>query len=107
MSLQFVLFGDRATNALNDRFRTHWATALRLLNNDQLFGAVGLNSECRAAARSSLRVALLHSPLDVLRIVIASANDNQVFEATRDEQIIAMQETQVAGSEKRSLACIH
>jgi hypothetical protein len=45
----------------------------------------------------------LHGVLDVLRIMIHAANDDQVFQAPGDEEFILVLETQVAGAQVRTI----
>ena len=40
---------------------------------------------------------------DVLRIAIHAADDDQILEASRDEQLARVQESQVAGPQKAAL----
>src|SRR5579875_951830 len=47
-------------------------------------------------------MAALNCALNILWIVIAATNDNQVLEAARDEQFTVIKETEVAGSHKRA-----
>ena len=84
---------------------------LDLLNHDQLFPAVAVDRKGRAAIGPQSRMALLHRPLDVLRIVVHAVNDDQVLQPPGDEQFAVLQESQVAGAEEgpflwcRRLAC--
>ena len=49
-------------------------------------------------------MALLHSQLDVLRIMIASTDDDQVFQTSCNKQLTFLNKTQVAGSQERPFA---
>ena len=55
----------------------------------------------RAAWRGWL---LLDGQLDVLRIVIQPADDDQILEPAGDEQFAVLEEAQVAGAQERPLA---
>ena len=77
---------------------------LDLLHDDQLLAAVGFHRERRAAIGPQPRMALLHRPLDVLRIVVHAVDDDQVLQPAGDEQFAVLQEPQVAGAEERPFA---
>src|SRR4051812_34068217 len=49
-------------------------------------------------------MALRHHTLDVLRIVVAAANDDQVLETAGNEQFAVAQEPEISGAQKRALA---
>src|ERR1700694_4147525 len=74
-------------------------------NQETLF-LVELRGERRGAARSKARVALLHRPLDVLRVVVEPPNDDQVLATSRDEELSLPEEPEVSRPEERSLSRI-
>ena len=49
-------------------------------------------------------MALADGALDVLRIVVAAADDDQVLEPAADEQLAVLQKAQVAGAQERPFA---
>ena len=52
-------------------------------------------------------MAALNRQLDVLRIVIVSANDDQILETARNDKLSLAHQTQVAGSQKWPVVGIH
>src|SRR5258706_11404742 len=77
---------------------------LNFLNDYQSLFAFGFDGKCRAAARPERRMAALNRQLYVLRIMVATANHYQVFEAAGDEQLAVVQEAQIARPQKRPFA---
>ena len=51
-------------------------------------------------------MALFHRQFDVVGIVVATANDNQVFETTGNEQLSVLQKSQVSRAQKWTLSSI-
>ena len=49
-------------------------------------------------------MALADRQLDVLRIMVQPADDDQVFQPAGDEQLAVLHEAQVAGAQERALA---
>src|SRR5690348_13112835 len=47
---------------------------------------------------------LLDRPLDVLRIDVASVNDDQILQPTGDEEVTVDEASQITGAEKGTLA---
>ena len=77
---------------------------LDLVDDDQPLLAVRLDGEGRAAAGRSAGWLLLDGPLDVLRVEVAAADDDQVLEPAGDEQLAVVEEAEVAGAQERPLA---
>ena len=77
---------------------------LDLLDDDQLLAAVPLDGEGRGRNPAAAAGGVFDGPLDVLRIVVEAADDDQVFEPAGDEKFAVVQEAQVAGAEERALA---
>ena len=65
-----------------------------------------VDGERGARCRPQLRVAAFDRQLDVLRIVIDAADDDQVLEPAGDEQLAVVQEAQVAGPQERPVAAV-
>lgn len=47
---------------------------------------------------------VLHGAFDIVGIMIAAADDDQIFKTTRDEQLAVPEHTQVSRPEKRSFS---
>ncbi len=78
--------------------------ALDLLDDDEPF-RVGLiaDREGRAAVATQRRVRLLDGILDILRIVIGAADDDDVLDAAGDVQLAGIvEETEIAGAQPAS-----
>ncbi len=118
MGLHLVLLGHRAADRRGDPVQLlppGARPALHLLHQHQpLFasrragGAIdldlGLDRERRAAARPQVRVAALGGELQVLRIVVAAAQDDEVLLPPGDEELAALDEAEVAGPQVRPTA---
>ena len=63
---------------------TSWTTTRRSSYLD-------IDRKRRPAANAQGRMTFLHGAFDVLRVMIAAANDDQVFETPRDEQLGTVQ----------------
>ena len=59
--------------------------ALYFLDDDQALLAVDLNRECRAGAVLQRRMAFFHRLFDILRVMVAATDDNQIFDAAGNE----------------------
>lgn len=75
------------------------ASRLELDDGDQILGALQRDRYCRYPTACDL----LDRRLDVLGIVIAPTDDQQVLDATDDEQLALGDETQIAGSQPGSV----
>ena len=73
--------------------------ALDLLDDDEPFRAVAvMRREGRAAVAAQRRVRLLDGVLDILRVVIGAADDDDVLEAASDVQLAGIvEEAEIAG----------
>src|SRR5262249_25964008 len=59
--------------------------------------------EGRPAATQQRRMAVLHRGLDIFGVVVPAANDDEIFEPARDEQLTVQLEAQVTGAQERTL----
>ena len=70
-----------------------------LLHDDQtLLAPFSDHREGGAAAGSQGRMALLDGPFDILRIVVPSPDNDEVFQTTGDIQLTTLNKPQIAGS---------
>ncbi len=102
--LRLVLLGDRLPHRFRDPLRIHPGGALHLGDHDQPLGASGLDRERGDRSRPHRGMARLGRGLDVLRIMVAAAQDDQVLLAPGDEQLAVLHEPEVAGAQEGSLA---
>jgi hypothetical protein len=95
-----VLFDHSGANRADHR-RHVAATmlAINLMNNHKLLMPVFGDRE-RSALINGL-VSLLGRSLNILRIEIATADDNQIFRPPRDEQLAIAEGPKVAGAKIR------
>src|SRR5262249_21955938 len=100
--LEFVLFGDGAAHLFQEGIEIG-LTAIDLLDDDQPLFPPDLDGESGATTEPQRVVAAFDRAFDVLRIVVETADDDQIFEPPRDKQVTVLQESQVAGSQKRPL----
>ena len=101
---QLVLGRDVATNGLEHAVQLALLAALDLVHHDQPLGPVDLDRKGRPAVGSQARMALADRQLDVLRIVVRPANDDQVFQAPGDEHLAGLHEAEVAGPQEGAFA---
>ena len=98
-----VLAGDRGTNRRRDRRRLVSAIAgapLDLLADHQALAVVPLHREGRPAARPQRRVRPLRRGLEVLRIEVAPAQDDEILEPAGHVELAVEDEAQVAGAQE-------
>src|ERR671910_1140178 len=84
--------------------RARYVPALQLLDDYQLLPFVGAHRERRATPRTQGCVALFHRLFYVLRVMVASPNNDELFEPARYEQLPVVQKPQVTGPQKGPLA---
>jgi hypothetical protein len=70
--------------------------ALELLDDDEDLLSLVLHRKGGATPLTQGVIAALHGQLDILGVVIASTDDDQVLASTDDEELPAMEEAQVA-----------
>ena len=105
VDVDVVLLGDRAADRRDDLVDHRLiAIPLDLLDDRQPLLPVDLDGEGRGAAGAERRVAPLRRPLDVLRIDVPAAEDDQVLEPAGDEELAILEEAQVARPEERTFA---
>ena len=105
MDVEVVLLGDGAADRPDDLGDVGpFDLPLDLVDDDEPLVAVDLDGERRAPFGPERGVAPLDGPLDVLRVDVAAADDDQVLEAAGDEQLAVVDEAEVAGAEERALA---
>ena len=73
--------------------------ALDLVHHAQLFLPVSFHGKRCAAGRSQRQVTLLNSPLDILRVVVPTADDDDVLYSAREKQIAGVRESEIASSQ--------
>ena len=101
---QIVLGRDVPANGLEHARQLALLPALDLLHHDKPLGSVDLNRHRGAIARSQPRMALTNRQLNVLRIMVQPANDDQVFQPAGDEHFAVLHEAQITGPQERTLA---
>ncbi len=77
---------------------------VHLLHQHQALLALHLHAEGRATTGAQRRVGLLRRQLQVLRVVVAAAKDEQVLETAGDEELVPAQEAQVPGAKEGPVA---
>src|ERR1700752_507942 len=65
----------------------------------ELFFAGDLHRERSAAVVHQILVSSFDGVLDVLRIMLNAANDNQIFQTAGDEEFILVLEAQITGAQ--------
>jgi len=104
--LDLMVLGDRGPDCIHNvrEFDLSDLIVVHLLHDNELFGDIrfGSDREDRTPAAQQCRMAGLHGQLNVLGVVIAAADDDEVLAASRDEQLAGAKEPQVPGAEKRA-----
>ena len=104
--LDLVLLGDglaHGTDGGLDLGRVGSAAA-QLVHQDQPLPFGALHREGGAASRLELGMALGGGELEILRIVVAAADDDQILEAAGDVEMPPVEETEITGAQERALA---
>src|SRR5688572_10426328 len=101
--LHLVLLGHSLPDRVDDLFIRPCAIALDLLHDDQTLLAFNLQRERCATSGPQRPMALFDGLLDVLRVMIEAANDDQVFETAGDVEFAVVHETKIAGAQKSFL----
>src|SRR5947207_677151 len=105
MHRQLVRFADGDPDGLGDdvRIRSQPVPA-HLVRDDQPLLAVDRYRERRPAPGLQSRVCVTGGRLDVLRVVVEPAQDDQILDAAGDEQLAVVDQTEVTGAQERPLA---
>ncbi len=92
-----VGLGDRLANGPGDRLRVdrHLAPAVDLGGDHQPLLTLRFDRERSGSAWQQVRVARLGRDFEILRIMVAAAQDDQVLAAAGDEQLTAAQEAEI------------
>src|SRR4051812_28399848 len=94
------MFRDDPTYAQEQRIPVlKWP--LRLHQDDKRFLAVPGDGERHTMVAPHVRTIPLDRPLDVLRVMIDPRDNDEVLETAGDVEFAALDESQVAGAEKR------
>src|SRR5687768_10377244 len=83
--LYLVFLSDVLTNEINKSVQLHRVALLHLLHDHQSLFISDLDRECRASRLLEHRVTLLYCHFYVLRVMIVTTNDNELFEAPGNE----------------------
>src|SRR5436305_5366277 len=76
------------------------STDCGFLHEDEPLFALHIYGESCATAGTQYRVALLGGQFNVLRIMVLTTDDEQVFEHSGNEQLAVVNEPQIAGAEE-------
>src|SRR5581483_4908085 len=94
-------------------FRCAWSDCISLIHSPQvsainfshdnkLFFAIDFNRKGCCAARTNRRMTFLDGELNILWIVIAPIDDDQVFDAPGNKQLMIFKKAEVARAQKRA-----
>ena len=106
IDLQFVLAAHVSTDGLENFLYFVLLATFDLVDDDQLRLIGHVDREGSPAAGPHRVVRFFDGELDVVRIVIQSADDDQVFQTAGDKQLAVLKESQVAGAQKRTVAVV-
>ena len=91
-------FGERAPDLRGDGFRVQRVERFtaHFTGDDDPLNVVDVDREGRRCIRRQRGVAFLRGLFEILRVVIAAGHDDEVFQTAGDEQILAIDETEIA-----------
>ena len=100
------MLGDRGADRVDDFADVGLSdlAAVHLLHDDELFVGTrfGCDREARPAATQQPRMTVLNVRLDVFGVVVAPADDDEVLQPPRDEQLAVELEAKVPRPQERS-----
>jgi hypothetical protein len=101
-----MLLGYRLPHTLDQRVNVwpvnvYRGVALKFLHNDQTLFAFHLYGEGHATSTSQICMTFRHRLLNILRVEIAAADNDQIFKAPGNEQLTVVQEPEVSGAKER------
>src|SRR4051794_8586031 len=107
MQLQPMFLRERLPKLPHDLLhgRRLLELALELVGEDQLLHALVLNEECGGASSSQRGVALPHGPLQIMRVVVAAPDDEDILQPPDHEQLLALLEREIPRAQKAPLPC--
>uniref|UniRef100_UPI003855D959 hypothetical protein n=1 Tax=Burkholderia vietnamiensis TaxID=60552 RepID=UPI003855D959 len=96
-----MLFRERAPDLRSNGFGIQRVErfAAHFTGDDDPLGSVDGDREGRRCVRRQCGVRALGGVLEILRVVIATRDDDEVFQAAGDEQVLAVDEAQIAGAQ--------
>ena len=98
--------GDLFANRFDDRRKIEVTTADGFLHEDQFFLAFFANQHRSSSTLRHMFMRRLDGMLDILRVVIHAAENEQVFEASGDKQLPIAQKAQVARAQEGATTVI-
>ncbi len=103
-----MLLGHRLADRCQDGRRIEAAQrgTAHLLHDHQALLAIDDDAERRNATTLQRRVRLLRGELDVVRVVVAPAQDDDVLDAPGDVELAPVDESQVARAQEGALAAV-
>jgi hypothetical protein len=84
---QVEISGNAPANGSDDAIEIETAVAFNFLDDHQTLGAGIADGEGGAGALLHVGMREVNRALDVLRVVVDAADDDQVFEASSDKQL--------------------
>ena len=93
-----------APDGVQDRGQVVAAVALDLVHEDEALRAVLVDRERGAETRCEQRVACARGGFDVLRVMVETADDDEVVDSAGDVELAFVDEAKVAGAQKRAVA---
>ncbi len=104
-----VLLGDGPPDRIGDRCkiaRLEREPALDLVDKDEVLLPLLVDGERRSASGAQGRMGPLRGQLQVLGIVVAPAQDDQVLETAGDEKLPVPHESEIPGAQERPAAIV-
>ena len=106
MHLQIVVLRDGLSDCSSDFFDVGaLLPAFDLLHHDEQFPVAHLDRERRAAIRSEHWMTFSYRLFDILRVMVPTPDDDQVFESTGNEEFAVLHKSKIAGPKKWPRPC--
>ncbi len=102
--LHLVLRGDRLSDSVQHHPPLGGPAGLDLVHHYQPFLPLGHHREGAAASGAKRGVLPLHGQLDVLRVVVDAADDDQILQAAGDVELAPQKESEVSRPQPAALA---
>src|SRR5438034_10577080 len=90
----------RAGDRIEHRLPVLGGSALDFREHDQPVKMLFLNGECRYARRADCGMTLFDAALDILRIQLPAAQDDEVLDPPGDVELTLVHEPEIAGAQR-------
>ena len=104
VGMNFVRLGERAADRGDHILAGNGCAVVHFLNDDQSLRSIHVNGKRSAASGPQRAVAPLDGVFQILGIVVGAANDDEIFQSSGDEELSAIEKSEVAGAKEGAFA---